>query len=94
MVVIENTWLIKEPVSIKVAEVLYPRGHQRVYLNPPCSVYITLKPAPVSFSCPHAEHSFYVPLHLVNKQNYILEIIDNNEVFNIKCLGRSILYVF
>lgn len=54
--------LIKEPVSIKGAEVPYLRGHQRVYLNPQCSVYITLKQDPVSFSCRllHTKHSFCV----------------------------------
>lgn len=54
--------LIKEPVSIKGAEVPYLRGHQRVYLNPQCSVYIALKQDPVSFSCRllHTKHSFCV----------------------------------
>jgi len=85
-----NTWLSKSRYLSK-----YLRGRQRVYLNLLCSVYITLKPDPVSFSCrlPHAKHSFCIPLNLVNKRNNILKIIVNKEGLN-TCLGNRILLVF
>lgn len=85
-----NTWLIKEPVSIKVpkrsSKSLFKSFMFYLYHTQTRSCFILLPSA-------HAKHSFCIPLNLVNKRNNILKIIVNKEGLN-TCLGNRILLVF